>query len=122
MEPEHLGLEAEDPTKITCRHPPFKPQREAQAPPVSRQAETHLAVGEPGRALTSASFPWTWLPPPSPLSVLGRERVVHPLPRPLPVRLARPSRSHRRAREPGVALEATMDMMKGPEHGTQPKG
>lgn len=29
-------------------------------------------------------------PPPPPLSVLGRGRVVHPLPRPLPVSLLRP--------------------------------
>lgn len=79
-------------------------------------------VGEPGIALTSASFPWTWLPlPPTPLG-WEESGVIHPLTLPLPVSLAWPSRSHRRAKEPGGASEATLDMMKALERGTQPKG
>lgn len=72
--------------------------------------------------LMSASFPRHSALPHPYFSGWEERGVIHPLPPSPPVSLARPSRSHRRSREPGAASEATMDMMKAGEHGTQTKG
>lgn len=109
--------------RLTSQHPPTKSSREGIESPVSReQAEAPLAGGVTWHGPDIYCLALTRRPPA--LTSLGREErgVLHLLPPPSLVSLALPSRSHRGAREPGVASEARIDMMKAPEHRTQPKG